>query len=674
MPPSDVPKPKLRLTVLSLVVLGLFTALFSRLWFLQVLAGERYADLAEANRVEFVVIEAPRGRILDREGRELVKNRPAQTVSADPRRLIDEEGDALDAETEVVLDRLSGLLGLDREEISDRLLSRKYSPFRAVPIAEDVPAETVFYVREHWELFGQFGIKAETLPVRTYPHGTLAAHLAGYLGEISEADLAEPRYDGYRPGDIIGLAGLERSYERILRGDNGLEKLEVNASGTVLRSLGRDDPIRGHDLRISVDLDVQRSVEQILTEGILASRSIERPDGRTLPSVAGAAVVLDPRNGNVVAMASYPGYDPAEFVGGVADDYWAYLNAAENQVPLYNRAVQSAYPPASTFKIVSAASALETGLMGIGDVIDCPPSWNLADITFRNWNPVAEGPLDMQEALLRSCDTVFYELGSRQWRNELNAANEGRPVDEGLQRMANAFGFGRRLGIDLPGESPGVVPGRAWRQNYWDENRDTYCSKASQFPTGTYAQRVYDDLCRFGGVWRGGDAVNMSIGQGDTLSTPLQIASAYAAIANGGTLFRPHLGLEAIAPDGTVVETYAQASLGRLPLTDEQIDYLQGGLERVVMDDRGTANDVFAQFPLDEIPVAGKTGTAEFGSRIPYAWFVAYAPSDDPEYVVAVAVEEGGGGSQTAAPITRRIFESLFGLKLTPFKAGPTTD
>ncbi|MBW3620721.1 MAG: penicillin-binding protein 2 [Actinobacteria bacterium] len=660
----------LRLTLVAGVIVALFLALFGRLWFLQVLAGERFAALAESNRVQIVVLEPPRGRILAADGEELVKNRPAQTISAHKRELLNGLGEPRDEQAEKVLARLSQLLSIPVDEIVERMNSRKYSPHRPVPIAVDVPPELIFAVSEHQELFP--GIEAETLPVRTYPHGTTAAHLVGYTGEISQEDLEQPQFADYRQGDLIGWAGLEKTYEPYLHGEEGMRKLEVNAKGIVQANLGGREPARGDDLWTSLDLDLQRATERILQEGIVASREIQRDDGRFLPSVAGSAVVLDARDSSVVAIASWPTYDPSEFVGGVSFDYWGWLQDPANQYPLIDRAIQSAYPPGSVFKTVTGAAALEAGIVGPSTPVSCPPSWELGNITFRNWNPRHEGSLDLAGALRRSCDTYFYELAAQQWVRETNQLNETGKVDEILPRVAHDFGFGRTLGIDLPSERSGQVPSRAWRTAYWAEHKDTYCAKAESLPPG-YARDINADLCRDGGRWRGGDAVNSSIGQGDVLATPLQVAASYAAIANGGTLYAPRIGQRIVSSEGETVAEFSPEALGRLPVDEAGLAAIRAGLRDVVMHERGTGRLAFtlADFPLDSIPVAGKTGTAELKPKVPYAWFASYAPADDPRYVVVVSVEEGGGGSQTAAPIAARILQAAFGLDVAPFVAGP---
>jgi penicillin-binding protein 2 len=652
------PSPALRLTFLTVIVIGLFVALFSRLWFLQVLAGDRYVELADTNRLRTVVTEAPRGRILTSDGQELVKNRPALTISAERQLLLDGAGDPRDEQAELVLDRLSDLLQVERSEIIERLTTRRYSPFRAIPIAFDVAPEIVFAVREHQELFP--GVVAEMLPVRTYPHGTVAAHMVGYLGEISEQELADPEFADYRGGDLVGRGGLEEVYEPDLRGSEGQRVLEVTAQNAVVEVVSEREPQQGNDLITTLDLDLQLAVERLLEEGILASRNeIHTASGRNLPSTGGSAIVLDPSNGAILAMASYPTFDPREFVGGVSQTYWAEITDPENFTPLFNRPIQAAHPPGSVFKTVTGAAFMEAGLVGPQSTLPCPPSWDLGGITFNNWNRVDEGSMALSTALMRSCDTYFYELAYRQWQRE---QAQGGAEAEILTPVAQKWGFGRLLGIDLPSERSGTIPGREWRREYWERNRETYCRNAEELTEGTYGQLINQDLCLYGGAWRGGDAVNTSIGQGDVLSTPLQVAASYMAIANGGTLYRPHLGKAIVGLDGEIVREIAPEVVSELGLDSAQMGAIQDGLRRVVMEERGTAVGAFAGFPLDRIPVAGKTGTAELKPKVPFAWFAAYAPADEPEYVVVVNVEEGGGGSQTAAPIARLILEHAFGI------------
>ena len=672
--------PILRLTFLSVVIIALFVALLSRLWFLQVLAGDRYVELADTNRLRTVVTEAPRGTIYSADGEVLVTNRPALTISADRQVLLDDEGQPRDELAEAVIGRLSQLLRLDRDEILQRLASQRRSPFRPVPIEIDVAPEMVFAVREHQELFP--GVVAETLPVRVYPHGNLAAHIVGYTGEISSAELADARFADYRGGDIIGRGGLEEVYEPDLRGTAGQRVLEVNIQNVVLDVIRDIEPVQGHDLVTTIDLDLQQAVERLLEEGVVASREIQREsDGRFLPSTGASAVVMDVTDGSILAMASYPTFDPSEFVGGVSSEYWAYVNDRDNHTPLFNRAIAARHPPGSVFKLVSGAAYLRSGVAGPATMVRCSPEYQLGNITFRNWNRgVDEGPMDLATALMRSCDTYFYQLAEDQWHRERNqlasldtdVLEEG-DIDEALWETALLFGMGRRIGIDLPGEQAGYIPNRVTKQQRWLEHRDRWCAQAQTAET-EYARLVAEDNCLYGGQFRGGDAVNTSIGQGEIETTPLQVAASYMAVANGGTVYRPHIGKLVVDRDGEVIREVAPEVVAELDLGAAELAAIRDGLERVVMHPRGTGYGAFSGFPLDVIPVAGKTGTAEQRPKVPFAWFVAYAPADDPEVVIVVNVEEGGGGSQTAAPIVRTILEHIY--DITPpedqaFEAGP---
>jgi penicillin-binding protein 2 len=654
---SSDSSPILRLTFLAVLAIALFVALFARLWFLQVLAGDRFVELADSNRLRTVVSEAPRGAILSSDGEELVRNRPALTISADRQALLGSDGAPRDAEAERVIERVAELLELDTAEVIDRLGSQRRSPFRAVPIEIDVPPELVFTIREQQELF--FGVETESLPVREYPQGTLASHVVGYVGEISQDELLDPEYTDYLGGDLIGRSGLEQSYEADLRGAAGRRLLVVNAREHVLDVQSDRPPVPGNDLRTTIDSELQEATERLLADGIEASRSIERDDGQLLPSTAGSAVVLDARSGAILAMASWPDYDPREFVGGVGPDYFEFLQDPESERPLVNRALTGSYPPGSVFKHASGAAMVEAGVIGPRGTRDCDAQFELGGNTFRNWNRgVNEGPMDLSDALKRSCDTYFYALAYENWVRE--NADDGS--EEALTEVGQRFGYGRTLDVDLPSESPGRVPGRQWREEYWLESRDRYCSQAEAAEQGSLEEELLSDLCQFGGVWRGGDAVNSSIGQGDVMATPLQVAASYQAVANDGVLMRPHVGSQVVSPDGEVVREIEPEPLGELGLDEETTAAIREGLERVLMESDGTGSSAFSGFPLDEIPVAGKTGTAESPPRVPYAWFAAYAPADDPEIVVAVNVEQGGGGSQTAAPIVRNIMEHHFGI------------
>jgi penicillin-binding protein 2 len=649
---------RLRLTFLTLLVVSLFALLFARLWFLQVMAGERYSTLAEGNAVRTLSVAAPRGRIVDRNGKPIVENRFAMVVSVQPK----EMGERADQ----VLADLADLLGMSLQDVQRQIDSSRVSPFRPKPIAVDVQEDIAFYIHENAST--RFpGVYAETLPVRQYPHGNTAAHIVGYLGEISEEELLLSEYTGYQPGDLIGWAGLEKSYEEVLHGTEGLRRYEVNARGEVLRELDDRPPVPGADLITTIDLKAQRLVERSLREGIKRARTVADSEGRgdgSYKAPAGSAVVLDPDDGSIVAMASYPTFNPSKFVGGVSQGYWNKLQNPKNHFPLINRPAQSSYPPGSVFKIVSAAAALEEGYVTPDSLTPCPGEWYWGQQRFRNWNSANSGSITMDQALEQSCDTVFYELARQMWEDEENA--DGKVVEQ-LATHSREWGLGEATGLDLPSERNGVIPGRAWKQEFWENNKDAYCTQAKT-ATDDYIKALFTDLCERGNIWRGGDAVNMSIGQGDVQTTPLQVANTFAAVANGGTLWRPHVAGEVVYP-GQKPAPLKSKKIRDIDISKRNLAEIHEGLRKVAS--QGTASATFGSFP---VPIAGKTGTAEFKPKQPFAWFGGYAPANKPEYVVLAMIEEGGGGSLNAAPIVRRIFEGLLDLGATEITPGVSTD
>jgi penicillin-binding protein 2 len=638
-----------RLSVLSVIVAVLFVALSSRLWYLQVLAGDRYGDLAEGNRVRQVVIEAPRGRILDRGGKVLVRNRAAWAVTVKPSELGDRR---------VVLGRLARVLGTTRARLEARLADYTGSPLRGVPVAEDVPMEQLFYLTEHAERFP--GVAPEVLALREYPFATAAAHVLGYVGEISPEELKQKRFRGYRAGDIVGKAGVELTYDKWLRGRNGVQDLEVNAAGEVVRALGGRPPRPGKDLRLAVDLEVQRTAERALADGMRAARALpDRQRGGTYPAPAAAAVVLDPDDGAVLAMASLPQYDPRRFVGGISRrDFARY--ADDPGKPLLHRAVQSVYPPGSTWKPFTALAGLRSGVITPSTAYNCPGSFTLGNYTKRDWTPRGHGTVALSDSLRLSCDVYYYNLGAQFAAGERAQEDRGEKVDEKMQATARGFGFGRQPDLDLPYGAEGTVPTREWRKRFWERNRKLYCAGSSA---------LYRELCRDGWRWQGGDNLNVAIGQGDLQVSPLQLALGYAAVANGGTVYRPHVGQAVLDPvSGRAVRTVSPRVEGVARVPGGALAAVGQALATVPTG--GTASSAFAGFPLDRFPVAGKTGTADLPPKAPFAWFASFAPVGNPQYVVVVMVEEGGHGGESAAPVARAIYQQLFGLPVAPVAAG----
>ena len=645
--PTDE-RTSLRLTFLGALLVSVLVVLLARLWFVQIVAGERFASLAERGRVRTVEVEAPRGRILDRRGRVLVDNRQVHVIGVQ----LDEMGDRRSA----VLGDLAALLGLTRTQLEERIAEGDTDAVRPVPVAFDVPERTALYVWEQQSTTFP-GVHADLVPRRAYPHGTLAAHLVGYTAEITAEQLAQDAYREYHAGVQTGMAGVERIHEALLRGRAGERRYEIDATGDVVRQLSEQLPEPGADLQLTLDRDVQRLVEDALATGLRRARRLVDREGRgdgTFAAPAGAALVLDPADGAVLAMASLPTFRPDDFVGGISAGRYANLVDPDRHAPLLNRVVQAAHPPGSVFKIVTTSAALRGGFATPRTTLPCPGVWRWdgAGQRFRNWTSADMGDMTLADALTNSCDTVFYELARRMWMAEERRDRHS----EHLSDEATRFGYGTVLGVDLPGERPGVVPGRAWRRDYWQDNHGRYCAQAQRATAD--ARRLLRELCGpQGAVWRGGDAINMSIGQGDLLATPLQVAASVAAVANGGTVWRPHV-TAAARRAGREVDRMAATRLGRVDIDRATLRVLRRGL-RGVTAPRGTAADAFDGVAL---PVAGKTGTAESPTQ-PFAWFAGYAPADDPRYVVVTMLEEGGSGSRAAAPIARWIVDGLAALE-----------
>ncbi|MFA5891253.1 MAG: penicillin-binding protein 2 [Actinomycetota bacterium] len=652
---------RLRLAVIGLVILSMFAVLLARLWFLQVLAGPTFAAQATRNHVRLVRQAPPRGRILDRNGVVLVGNRTALSVGVRREDFPKDVGEAA-----VIKKRLSKLLGISVAAIEVRMKDRRKSPYEPVVIAEDVDPTTIFTIRERQEDYQ--GVETMELPVREYPKGSIAAHVLGYVGEVNDRELGNPKFaTTYRLGDEIGRTGVERSYEEWLRGTPGLLKLEVDARGQVLRSLGRRDPVPGGDLQLSVDLEVQRVAEEALVQGIARARGqVFREDGKHFKAPAGAAVVLDAKSGEVIAMASNPTYDLRRFVGGVASSYFATLSDPEGDLPLYNRAAQASYPPGSTFKPIIATAALSSGAATPGGMYPCLTQYRFGDRVFRNWR-ARNTTISLAQALIESCDTVFYNFAADWWRVEYAAEKAGRRPKEIMQAWARKFGLGTPTGIDLPSEGSGRVPDRAYRKRAWEANREDYCKKyrATKLP-------LWEDLCVRGFLWRPGDSINMSIGQGDVEATPLQMAVVYAALANGGNVVTPHLGLKVVRDDGTVVKKVKPVTRLVVKAPAQVRRYVESALRNVV--EGGTASFPYRGWPVAEIPMAAKTGSAEIAGKQPFSWFASYGPVGDPRYVVVAVVEQAGFGSQVAGPVVRRIMDELFDQTPLPIVFGERSD
>jgi penicillin-binding protein 2 len=623
---------KSRYGVLAGVVVLVLGILLVRLWSMQIISGQSYAAQSLDNRVREVTIPAARGRIFDRSGKALVTNRATLAVTVAP-------SSAGNAD---MLARLATVLGMRVVDIQHKIETSRLQALQPRVVAIDVPKNAVAYLSEHAEQFP--GVTVQVEPVRQYLMGSLGSHVLGYVGEISDAEMSQPGMAGYASGDIVGKAGVEKQYESVLQGEKGQQQLEVDAQGRVHRVLDTRQPVPGRDIRLTIDANVQRVAEKALVNAFAAARQQGFKKAN-----AGAIVAIDVRTGAIVAMASAPAYDPGAFIGGITQKAWQSLNATGSGFPLTNRAVMSLYPPASTFKVVTGLGGLQDGLITPSTVVDCKGTWwfpgheNSAAKwwTKKCWDIAGHGPISFTNAVEQSCDSYFYSLGYKFFTTP----------GEKLQAFARASGYGRKTGIDLPGEVAGRVPDAAWKRSL----------------NGTIAPEYAQ--------WVPGDTVNMAIGQGDLLVTPLQMAQLFAAVGNGGKLLRPHLLEQVMASGGKGAALQANTvETGKLPVSAANLALMQNALLGVTTN--GTAKQTFAGFA---VKVAGKTGTAQVGSpNLPknsplrkddYALFGGYAPADAPRYAVAVVIEQGGHGGSVAAPAAREVFAALNGLPVVHVSA-----
>lgn len=541
------------------------------------------ADLGDG-RVQWIPTVPQRGRILDRNGRPLAELGLVNKVGVIPGQIQNEQQ---------LLERLSQLLNLPQETIRQRYANGQPDWFMPVATLPD-PIDPALLE----QLAGIPGVVVRQWPERVYPLGPAAAHVTGYLSEISAEELPQRASEGYEPGDRIGRTGIEAWAEQFLRGRRGGRLVIVGPDGRERRVLAELPAEPAADVVTTIDADLQRAAYEALGDRV------------------GSVVAIDPRNGAIRALVSSPSFDPNRFILGLRPEEWQALND-EQRRPLLDRATQVGYPTGSTFKVVTMAAGMEYLGLDAQSTFDCPPTFTLpgSSVVWRDWNPQGQGRLSLHNALVQSCNTVFFQIGAQLDERDPNL----------LPQMARGFGFGSETGIPEVPEAAGLVPDPNWK------------------------------LRERGDYWARGDAVNLSIGQGFFLATPLQLADAYAALANGGTLWRPFLVDRVVAIDGTDRVRAEPSQRGTLPVSAEHIAAIRAALRDVVARPNGTAFSAFQGFSL---PVAGKTGTAESGQETPHAWFVAIAPADNPQLVLVVMVEHGGEGSRVAAPIARQILEA----------------
>ncbi len=602
---------KRRILGLSFFVAGIFFLLMLRLWHLQILNADNYRDMSENNRLRFVPVAASRGAIMDRRGTVLVSNRPSFSLAVIPQEVKDREQ---------LLDRLSRLLKLDRDEMAARWdKSKGRAKFYPVVLVSNISRDQVEIIEENRLRLP--GVEIEMKPVREYSSGTLAAHLLGYIGEISEDELSAKGHEDYNPGDYIGKNGIERSWESELHGNDGGRQLEVDARGRVLRTISETYPTVGNSIVLTIDAAIQKQAERAFAEQ------------------AGAAVAMDVTSGEILAFVSNPEFDPSLFSGKLPADKWKeYLE--DKRHPLENKALTGQYPPGSTFKVITALAGLEDGKISDSTTVNCTGSHELGGSTFKCWNKRGHGVTALKKSLRESCDVYYYQLG------------EKLGVDR-IAETARKFMLGSAMGIGLVNEKPGLIPSTEWKQK------------------------------KYGKRWYHGETLPVSIGQGAVLMTPIQLASMIATVANEGTVYRPYLVRRVVDADGKTLKEFKPELLGRTGIAADKFRLVKQGLFSVVNEPGGTGAmarlyDVRVAGKTGTSQVV-KMRDSKAGTPYQYrdhALFVAFAPYEKPEIAVAVVVEHGEHGGTAAAPIAGRILRAYFDGKKppAPVRRGETAD
>jgi penicillin-binding protein 2 len=594
----------LRVAILSGFALVMFSIIFFRLWYLQVLSGDKYLKEAQNNQVRDLTVYAPRGEILDREGNVLVDNRTSLALQILPTELPRKK-----YKRKQEFERLGHVIGTSPEEINKQLRKQtKDLPANPVTLKQDVPNDLVYYLRENQTQYP--GVTVQRVYVRNYPAGTLAAHIYGYVREVTKDQLKEARYQGLQPGDQVGQSGVENTYDNVLRGTNGLTKVQVDAAGNPTgRTLSDTPPQPGDNLVLSIDRKVQEA-------GEAAIGSFSTP---------GAFVAMNVHTGEILGLGSSPTFDPSLFAKPVIPtSTYTSLVDTDNGAPLSDRAIQGLYPTGSTFKPITSVAALQSGVLTPTTTIVDGGSFDLGGgVTLQNAGGAAYGALQLANALQVSSDVFFYNVGAMLYNSD--------NTDE-QDHWASELGIGHPTGIDMPGEVAGLLPTPAWRDKLFKDGQTDR-------------------------PWTMGDNVNLSVGQGDLQTNPLQMAVAYATIANGGYVVRPHVGMEVQDPNGSVVQEIDPAPQRHLDINPEYSNVILDGLHMAAQEPSGTSYSVFGNFP---VPMAGKTGTAQRPPMPDQSWYVCVAPYPNAKIVVAATIEQGGFGVEAAAPVARQILDAYY--------------
>jgi len=653
-----------RLVVIYVLAAAMLISLGGRLYYLQVINNTSFTKLAQQNQTRDVIVPAVRGKILDDVGNPLVTNQTALVVSVDMMTLNQLPGGAAP-----VLQRLAPLLGVSYTELSEktRLCTKGVpqpcwagSPYQPIPVDQNVSDQVALQVMEEQKEFP--GVTAQVQPVVDYPEpdGANPAQVLGYLQPITPQEIASRHLPvtGFSGVDLVGQAGLEAQYDTQLRGKAGTQVVSVNAAGDVTGTVSQTPATSGDDLVTSLNAQIQADAQNALKGAINRSRA----EGNAANQ--GAAVVMT-TTGRVVAMASYPDYDPSVWTGGISQQEFSDLFGTKDGEPIINWAAQGQYAPGSTFKVTSTAAAVADGYP-LDGLYNCPASINIGSATYKNDGEPSLGDMTFAEALIQSCDTVYYQLGYDMYLKDDPQANNttgpNAPIQK-MQKMELAWGFGEPTGIDLPAESDGTIPTRQWLYYLWKDNAHTgqnWCKYGRA--NGSYVQQIEYQDCQNGWQWEPGQAAIAAIGQGYVTVTPLQLASAYVALADGGTLYSPRIGEALLSPaTGQVVQKINPPVIRHLPVSGNTLAYIRNALAGVVT--QGTAASAFGGFPLNQVCVAGKTGTAQLFGKNATSVFASFAPCNDPKYVVIVMVPDSGYGADVAAPAVRQIWDGIFGLE-----------
>jgi penicillin-binding protein 2 len=681
-----------RLVIVQVLIASMVIALGGRLYYMQIATAPQYQAAALDNQSRDIITPAARGMILDDQGKPLAMDRTGLVVSIDHTSIQKAKDGGKD-----LLTRLAKVLhttyaalhvrtSLCGEKGAPSIGCWNGSPYQPIPLTKSANSDMALQIIEHAEQFP--GVTAEPQGFRFYPAigGANAAHILGYIGPVSETELKNPstRTAGLHQYDLVGKAGLEYQYDPELRGTSGIRKVVVDRTGTITRVVHSTLPIPGNILVTSIDVRVQAVVEKQLAAAIARARAGPPGDRRGAHKAdGGAAIVMDVTNGRVIAMASYPTYDPNIWENGLSFKEAKNLFSVSSDVPALSRAIQSAFAPASTFKLISLTAASAAGY-DLHANYRCPASLKIGNRVFTNFEGEQPGLIPMRTAIAISCDTVWYQIAYDMWVRDGGLTPKAKTADY-FFKAAKAFRIGQRTGIDLPSEVAGRLADRQWKVLWYAANKHFFCNFEKE---AIPAQRtpmliaIAKENCTDGMKVRAGDAVNFAIGQGDTTETPIQLAQIYSAIANGGTLWQPSIGRAILRPDGSLVHEIVPKKLGRIPMNAKTLAFTQNALRAVVTE--GTASYPFAGFPIS---VSAKTGTGEvFGrnldgsSRDTTSWLATYAPTEKPRYAVVMMISQGGTGSLTGGPSVRKIYEALFGVNgstVTPTAAllpkGPPT-